>query len=456
MTSNLSRVEGSRVLLSPSLGFESPTLGTGRITEISEFEMNITTENELTRRQSGKSDQISIVLPSLGSFVVDIKQTESVSGETAIVKICDGQQQTMTDLLSIIRKNQHISICNQQDVEATDRYNGFSELSFVPHALPNLSWDELDTSVKFMGRSFSAPLFITGMTGGVLKGAEINRRLALAAEAFNIPMGVGSQRIALDNPDHAATFQVRRYAPDIFLVANIGLSQLISSTKNSLDLCKMAVDMIEANALAIHLNTMQELIQAEGQRDFKGILAQIEDISNSLNVPVLVKEVGSGVDLDTARLLVNAGIKTIDIAGRGGTSWPYIEGLRSENPSRYRLAQSFRNWGIPTAHALAAVKSNHPDLELIATGGMRGGTDVAKAVATGASLVGIGLPLMKAALIDDEQPKRILAEFVDGLKLCMMGTNSTKLDDLKKRIVFGQPYQDQLQKHIHNLTTPNQ
>lgn len=354
--------------------------------------------------------------------------------------IADEEHQTLQELLGQIRKDQHIEICRSQDVEADDRFTGFQDLSFLPEALPLFDHSEIDTTVRFLKRSFALPILITGMTGGIAKGAEINRRLALAAQKFNIPMGVGSQRIALDNTDYAAIFSVKDHAPDVFLIGNIGIAQL--ADRDALDRCQRAVDMIKADALAIHFNVVQEHIQVEGDRDLAGIMKSLERICQKLSVPVIAKEVGSGISPESARMLAHSGVAAIDIGGAGGTSWAHIEGLRSSSELVSQLGSTFRNWGIPTAYSLVAVKNSLPDLPVIATGGIRDGLTVAKAAALGADFAGIGLPLLKAALQNEEAVEQTIEGYVRGLRLTMLASGSRSLSDLTKRIVRGRPYQD--------------
>jgi isopentenyl-diphosphate delta-isomerase len=266
-----------------------------------------------------------------------------------------------------------------------------------------------------MGRDFGAPILITGMTGGVTQASIINERLAIAATTHNIPMGVGSQRLALEDEQHAAIFRLKDKFPKLFLLGNIGIGQL--QANNYLELCQRAVDMIEADALAIHINVLQELIQVEGDRNFRGIIAKIGEVQRRLNVPVLVKEVGAGLDVTTALRLAEHGITHFDVGGAGGTSWALIEGLRSSDPFIQRRGEIFRNWGIPTAEAIRTVRSALPQSTLVATGGIRDGLMVLKALYTGANMAGIGLPLMRAATENNEAASKLLSAIIDELKI---------------------------------------
>lgn len=380
----------------------------------------------------------------------DATRTYSLSGqilaadvESLEVAIEDqGHQTRLFDLLGLVRKGQHITICASMDVEASDRYTGFSDVALRPKALPEMAWDALDTSVEFLGRKIPTPLLITGMTGGITQGAEINRRLALAAEHFGIPMGVGSQRVALENPKHASIFAVKTYAPRLFLIGNVGIAQI--RTRKALDDCRRAVEMIDADALAIHVNVLQEVVQVEGDRDFTQILHGIESVAKHLHVPVIIKEVGCGVDVETARRLAEIGVSAIDCGGKGGTSWSFIESARAKSPATQAVGETFRDWGIPTGLSLASVRKSLPSLPLIATGGVRDGLTVAKAVALGATVTGIGLPIFRAALEREDGPFAVLQTFTQGLKTAMICSGARDLSGLKSRLILKRPFQEAL------------
>jgi isopentenyl-diphosphate delta-isomerase len=325
------------------------------------------------------------------------------------------------------RKEEHIDLCANQDVEHSKRDNGFS--SFVlPHvALPGLNWSDLDTSRLFLGKQFSSPFLITGMTGGLERAAQINENLARVAETYNIPMGVGSQRIALEEPKHADIFELKRKFPKLFLIGNIGIGQL--DGKDDLDLCNRAIDMIRADALAIHINVLQELIQPEGDRNFRNTLDYIGNLVNKIRVPLIVKEVGAGMDTTTVQNLYSRGVRAIDVGGKGGTSWAYIEGLRAKSDHGQRLGKTFRDFGISTADALISAHDlKLPGLELIATGGMRDGLTALKAIKIGgARMVGFGLPLFKAALLSSEKVSQEIEILRSELKVAMMCTSTKDL-----------------------------
>lgn len=330
--------------------------------------------------------------------------------------------------LTRIRKDQHLDVCADSDVEAEDRQAGFSEVALMPRTLPELAWEDIDTRVGVFGREFGAPFLIAGMTFGFPRAEQINSNLARCAAHFNIPMGVGSQRIALEGGGHRQDFVFREEAPNIFLLANIGISHL------ERDLCLQAVEMITADALAIHLNVMQELIQPEGSRDFRHIFTRLEKVAVDFPVPIIAKEVGFGIDMVTAERLFAAGAAAVDVGGKGGTSWSWIEGLRATDLETRELAASFRNWGIPTAFNTAAMRAAFPHKTIIATGGIRSGLTAAKALALGANLVGVGLPLLKAAMVSAEQTIKTMHTFIRGLKIAMLATGNAKISTLSQSL----------------------
>jgi isopentenyl-diphosphate delta-isomerase len=359
-------------------------------------------------------------------------------------------RERLFDLMGLVRKGQHIAICATMDVEASDRYTGFNDVTLRPMALPELAWDDLNTNVSFLGQTFPLPLLITGMTGGLSQGAEINKRLARVAQHYGIPMGVGSQRVALENPDHAGIFTVKSFAPKLFLIGNVGIAQI--GSEDAVEKCRRAVDMIEADALAIHVNVLQEVVQVEGDKDFRNIFDSINRVVRNLDVPVIVKEVGCGIDVETARRLVETGVAAIDCGGKGGTSWSLIEGARAKSQVTQQVGLTFRDWGIPTAFSVATVHQAIPSLPLIATGGIRDGLTVAKAVALGASSCGIGLPIFKAALESEEAPFSIIETFTQGLRTAMICSGARDLSALHTRLMFKRPFREGLEEWTGNLS----
>jgi len=387
------------------------------------------------------------------SFILQGKSIEAatfsakvhhITGLQLQLQLVPTEIERFQSLIGQLRKGEHLAFCEEEEVEASDRFTGFSSFSFVPHALSGCNWNELDIHTSFLNRSFQAPFLITGMTGGVERGHQINRRLAKAASVAGIPMGIGSQRVALEDPACAKVFQLKTEYPDLFLIGNLGVAQLLSP--HGVAWCQQAVDMVQADALALHLNVVQECMQPEGDRNFSGIVDKIHEVCAQLSVPVLVKEVGCGLDLKSAVLLQAAGVAALDVGGRGGTSWPYIEGLRSHDALRQTLAGEFRNWGIPTAYGVHALREACPELPLVATGGMRSGLMAAKAIALGANLVGIGLPLMQAALESEDRVTEVLDSFVEGLRVTMLATGSRSLKDLRHHIGWGHPYETRVRE----------
>jgi isopentenyl-diphosphate delta-isomerase len=294
------------------------------------------------------------------------------------------------------RKTDHIRINLEEDVDFRQLTTGLEQYHFLHQALPEIDLAEVDLLVPFLGKTLKAPLLISSMTGGTEQAQLINRTLAEAAEISGIAMGLGSQRAAIEDPALAKTFRVRPIAPTALLFANLGAVQL--NYGYTVEHCQRAVDMIEADALILHLNALQEAVQPEGDGNFKHLLAKIEQVCRTLPVPVIAKEVGWGFAEDTARWLGEAGVAAIDVAGSGGTSWSQVEMYRATTDIRRRVAATFVDWGIPTAEAILAVRRGSPTTPIIASGGLRNGLDMAKCLALGAQLGGMAGPFLKAAV----------------------------------------------------------
>lgn len=294
------------------------------------------------------------------------------------------------------RKSDHIRINLEEDVNFRTLTTGLEKYHFLHQALPELDIDQVDISVKLFGKTLNAPLLISSMTGGTEHAQLINRTLAEAAEISGIAMGLGSQRAALEEPTLADTFQVRAVAPTIVLLANLGAVQL--NYGYTIDHCRRTVDMIEADALILHFNALQEAVQPEGDTRFSGLLHKIEQVCRAMPVPVIAKEVGWGFSEDTIRRLVEAGVSAIDVAGSGGTSWSQVEMYRAETEIQRRVAATFVDWGISTSEAILAAKQAAPHLPVFASGGLRNGLDIAKCIALGAILGGMAGPFLKAAV----------------------------------------------------------
>ena len=329
------------------------------------------------------------------------------------------------------RKLDHLRIVLDEDVNAKGVGSGFAHLRFRHRALPELDLKEIDTSVSVFGKTLKAPLVISSMTGGADRAEQINLDLAEAAEALGVAMGVGSQRAALAKGELAHTYQVRRVAPHALLLANLGAVQL--NYGFGVDECRRAVEMIEADALILHLNALQEAVQPEGNTNFKGLLAKIEQVCLNGGVPVVVKEVGNGIGADDARRLVEAGASAIDVAGAGGTSWSEVERFRQTDAWRRGVAEAFAGWGIPTVRAIAEVREALPDVLLIGSGGVRSGLDVAKAIALGADLAGSAAPHLFSAVNGDGATtvREGLQTFIDQLRIAMFCTGAANLAALR-------------------------
>lgn len=330
------------------------------------------------------------------------------------------------------RKLDHLRICAEEAVECGDA--GFGDIRFVHNALPECDMNKIDLSARFLGRTVSSPLFISAMTGGHPGTTDVNARLARAAEQYGIGMGVGSQRAALENEKLADTFAiVRDEAPHAFLVANIGVVQL---RDHGIEWAEKAVGMIGADALAVHLNFLQEAIQPEGDHNAAGCFAAIEELCRDFKTPVIVKETGCGISAATAKKCWGVGVRAIDIGGWGGTSWAAVESVRAEKSDSEKdralgtLGQDLSGWGIPTVVSLAEVLATGSPV--IASGGVRSGLDIAKGLAFGADLCGMALPLLKPAMESDEALARTIDAIHRELTVAMFLTGSAKVTDLRK------------------------
>jgi isopentenyl-diphosphate Delta-isomerase len=330
------------------------------------------------------------------------------------------------------RKLDHVRIVADQDVAAKGVTTGFSGYRLPHEALPELDLAEIDTCATFLGKPIRAPLLISSMTGGAHDVARINLALAEAAEQLGIVMGVGSQRAAIRDPQQAHTYQVRRVAPSIPLLANLGAVQL--NYGYGVDECRRAVEMIEADALILHLNALQEAVQPEGNTNFKGLLRKIELVCRTLGAPVIIKEVGNGIGAQAARRLVEAGVWGIDVAGAGGTSWSEVERFRHTTEAGARVAGAFADWGIPTSEAIRQVRAALPDTPLIGSGGVRSGVDVAKAIALGADLVGTAKPALLPAIADRGAAAVVegLGAYLAELRVAMFCSGCASLADLRR------------------------
>ncbi len=329
---------------------------------------------------------------------------------------------------TISRKADHIRINLEEDVDS-GLTTGLERYRFVHQAVPELNLEAVELSQILFGRSLKAPILISAMTGGTDEAGAINRTLAEAAQETGIAMGVGSQRAALEHPELAPSFKVRELAPDILLFANLGAVQL--NYGYDVEHCQRAVDMIEADALVLHLNALQEAVQPEGDTNFSGILKKIERVCSQLSVPVIAKEVGWGISVDAAWQLFQAGVSGIDVAGAGGTSWSQVEMHRAENASQARLAATFLDWGIPTAKSIENVYQIAPDIPIFASGGLRSGLDIAKCIALGATLGGMAGPFLKAATQSLDDTILTIQEITREIQVTMFAAGIGNLKELR-------------------------
>ena len=326
------------------------------------------------------------------------------------------------------RKADHIKINLEQDVRSA-LTTGLENYHFIHEALPELDLNRIETSLSLFGKRLAAPILISSMTGGTAEAETINLRLADAAQTCSIAMGVGSQRAAIEHPEQAKTFQVRRVAPDILLFANLGAVQLNYSY--GIDHCRRAVDMIQADALILHLNPLQEAVQDAGDTNFSGLAKKIEEICKKIEVPVIAKEVGWGISERTAKLLSECGVSAIDVAGAGGTSWSQVEMHRAPDEFTRQLAATFVGWGIPTSDSILNVKKAVPDMTVFASGGIKDGLDIAKCIALGAMLGGMAGQFLKAAAVSTEKAVEMMKLTKRQIEVTMFACGAENLEDIK-------------------------
>ena len=328
----------------------------------------------------------------------------------------------------VARKADHIKINLENDVRSA-LTTGLEKFRFIHEALPELDLARVDPSLTLFGKRLSAPILVSSMTGGTADAEAINLRLAEAAQEAGVAMGVGSQRAALEHPEQSATFQVRRVAPDILLFANLGAIQL--NHGYTLDHCRRAVDMIQAQALILHLNPLQEAVQNGGDTNFAGLGKKIEAICKKLEVPVIAKEVGWGISGRTAKLLAECGVAAIDVAGAGGTSWSQVEMHRAEEAFTRQLAAAFVGWGLPTAESIQIVRQAVPGMTIFASGGLKDGLDIAKCLALGATLGGMAGQFLKAAAISTENTIEKIKLTKRQVEVTMFACGAGSLESLK-------------------------
>lgn len=302
-------------------------------------------------------------------------------------------------------------------------------IRFAPAALPECDLDSVDPSLELLGKRIAAPFMISPMTGGVERGGELNRRMARAAEALSLPFGVGSQRVALEVPERAKDFQVREVAPTIPLFANLGAVQLVKGYGPEHAL--RAVEMIEADALYLHLNAMQEVVQEGGDTKWTGVLRGIERVCDRLEqagIPVFAREVGFGIRRQDVRRLLDAGISGLDCAGGGGTSWSLVEGRVAGSERHRRLGDVFATWGLTTPEAVLEVRAVEPSVTLVASGGVRTGLDVLRLVALGADVAGMASPVLRAAAESEDACHQLLECVIAEVRATLFGVGAPTLE----------------------------
>jgi isopentenyl-diphosphate Delta-isomerase len=320
------------------------------------------------------------------------------------------------------RKADHIRLALEDRMQLGESF--FDEYRFDHCALPEIDFSSVDPSTTFLGKRLSAPLLISCMTGGNEEALRINRNLARAAEETGIAIGVGSQRVALEDESTRQSFRIRPFAPTVPVLANLGAVQL--NYGFGADECRRAVEMVEADALVLHLNPLQEVLQPEGQGDFSDLLPKMAQVARDLPVPVIVKEVGCGISAAVARRLVDHGIRIVDTAGLGGTSWARIEATRNRNSE---LGEMFGAWGLSTPELIHSLR-DIPGLTIIGSGGVRNGLDVAKALALGADLAGMAFPFLQAASQSKEQVIKVVHRTTRELRIAMFCTGAGSVPEL--------------------------
>ena len=326
------------------------------------------------------------------------------------------------------RKADHIKINLEQDVRSA-LTTGLENYHITHEALPELDLDRIDTSLSLFGKKLNAPILISSMTGGTEEAGKINQRLAEAAQEVGVAMGVGSQRAALEHPEQTPSFSItRKVAPDILLFANLGAVQL--NYGYTIDHCRRGVDMIQADALILHLNPLQEAVQDAGDVNFAGLAKKIGEVCKQIEVPVIAKEVGWGISEKTAKLLADCGVSAIDVAGAGGTSWSQVEMHRAPDEFTRQLAATFIGWGIPTAESILNVKRAVPDMTIFASGGIKDGLDIAKCIALGATLGGMAGQFLKAAAISTEKAVEMMKLTKRQIEVTMFACGAKEIREL--------------------------
>ncbi len=318
------------------------------------------------------------------------------------------------------RKLEHLLLCTHSDVEYHKK-TGFNDVELVHRAIPEVDQEEIDLSTSLLGKRIDAPIIITAITGGHPSSLEVNRKLSRAAGKLNIGMGLGSQRAGVEHPELAPTYTIaREESPDILLIGNIGAPQLEQAPQAGM--------MMDLDAMAVHLNPLQEAIQPGGDINTIGFLEKIQKTAENMDMPLMVKETGAGISGDDAQALEKAGVSAIDIAGAGGTSWAAVEKYRSKDKG---MGELYWDWGISTVASTVEV-SQRVNLPLISSGGIRNGLDAVKSLALGADAVGMALPVLKASELGEKALDNFFTKFIEEMKVAMFLVGATKLEDLRK------------------------
>jgi isopentenyl-diphosphate delta-isomerase len=332
------------------------------------------------------------------------------------------------------RKNEHLRIALEKDV-ASDLESGFDQITLLHQALPEIDLNKVDISATFLGHWLEAPILISSMTGGSTETARLNQILATAAETAKIAIAVGSVRAGIENSSYAETYNLRKFAPNALIFSNLGAVQL--NYGFGVDACKRAIEIAGADGIFLHLNALQEALQSNGDLNWSGLLRKIEELTHALEQPVLVKEVGWGINHQTFRTLENAGVAAVDVAGAGGTSWSQVEMYRQVDPKLRQTAADFRSWGLTTVECLVDIfKDSKPKIPVIASGGLRNGIDLAKSLALGASLGGFARALLPAANAGMEALCEELEIIKRELKIAMFACGIADIAKINRSMIY--------------------
>jgi len=327
------------------------------------------------------------------------------------------------------RKDEHLDLCLEQDVEAQQVTPGFDRYRLPHRALPDLDLAAVDLGAELAGRPLRMPLVITGMTGGSTRAGEVNQALARVAQRTGVGLGLGSQRAMIEHPELAWSYQVREQAPDVPILANLGAVQLNRGVTPAQ--CAEVVQAVDADVLCLHLNALQEAIQPEGDRDFRGLDDPIRAVVEAVSVPVLLKETGCGISGETATRAAALGCAGVDLSGVGGTSWSRVEALRQQDPLFRAVGEAHRDWGIPTVESLIEVRAAIPRHLVIASGGVRSGTQMAIALALGADLCGVALPVLRALAESEDAAVALLDRYREELRVALFCCGAADPDAMR-------------------------